>query len=202
MSLDCLGAKTEIGFDFTEIVPGILQTAGGLTTGITSMVEKEQARQKAEADEKQAISAAVAADAAAAAAVAKAAVAAKLNSPSAQLDKTAAEIALSAVDRAGARLSPAGNEQRAQAANQARAAALAAAQAAPKDGYKAAVIDAWTQVINKAQAAAITAADRPQAPAVTSKPSWLTQKTGPVPNWGLAGAAVGLAALVARKLLH
>lgn len=198
MSLDCLGV-TEIGLDLTDTVSTVLQTAGGLTTGITSMVEKEQARKKAEAEEQQAIAAATDADRAAAVAISRAAMSAQLKSPGAAMDKMAAENAIAMADRAGAKLSAVGNDLRAQAAQQARANAIAAAQAAPRDASKAAMVTAWTQIINKASAGAIAASDKP-APIEEPK-SWLSQKTGPVPNWGLTAGALGLVALVAKKLL-
>ena len=73
MSLDYLGANTEIGFDFGQDLGTIFQAAGGLTTGITSMVEKEKQKKKLEADQKAALDGVVAADLAAANALAKSA---------------------------------------------------------------------------------------------------------------------------------
>ena len=98
---------------------------------------------------------------------------------------------------------------RADAANKQRTVAIAAAQAAPNDGYKSALVDAWTTIINKANNRAIVASDtssKSSSDAAKSgdsggAPSWFSQKTGPVPNWGLAAGGAAVAAGLAKKFL-
>lgn len=201
LALDFVGANVEIGFDWSEGLGSIFQAAGGLTQGITSIVEKEQAKQKAAVEEKAAIDASVKADLAAAFALQRAALSAALKSASAEMDKTAADIAVSAADRAGAKLSAGAQAARADAANQSRATAISAAQASPKDAAKKALVDAWTMLINKAQAGAIIASDKGEVVPREEK-SWLTKPAvGPVPGWGLAAGGAALAAVLAKKFL-
>lgn len=209
MSLDCLGANveignTEIGFDFGDGFGQILQAAGGLTTGITSMVKKDQDEKKLASDDEAKLKSAIAADLAAAAALAKADVSVQLKSASAAIDKAAADSAESAQDRAASKLSSDANDRRADAADQALARAVAAAQAAPKDGYKSALVKAMTTVANKAHSGAIVSSENKGSEVAKSDSgSWFSGKTGPVPNKAIAGVgALGVAALVAKKVLH
>lgn len=201
LALDFVGANVEIGFDWSEGLGSIFQAAGGLTQGITSIVEKEQAKQKAAVEEKAAIDASVKADLAAAVALQRAALSAALKSASAEMDKTAADIAVSAADRAGAKLSAGAQAARADAANQSRAMAISAAQASPKDASKKALVDAWTMLINKAQAGAIVASEK--GPAEPPPPqSFLTKPVvGPVPGWAVGAAGLGVLAYLGKRFL-
>lgn len=199
--LDCLGANieiganTEIGFDITSGLGPLLQSAGGLATGIADTVKQAQDEKKLASDQEAKVKAAVAADLGAAIALAKAAVSAKLKAPSATMDQKAADLALSAQQAAAAKLTGDGSEVRAAAAQTAQANAIAAAQAAPGDAYKAALVDAWTKIINSANNATIVskAPESGGGAKGDGGGSWFSQKTGPVPNWGIAGLAASAA---------
>jgi hypothetical protein len=205
MSLDCLGANAEIGFDISQGLGTIFEAAGGLTTGITSMVKQDQDEKKLKADEASNLKTAQAKDIAAATALAKATVSAQLKAPSAAMDQKAAEVALTAQGQAAGKLSGDASEQRAAAAEKERATAISAAQAAPKDVYKSALVEAWTKVINAANNGTIVSkgAESAATPSHSSgEGSWFSKKTGPVPNWSLAaGGAAAVAALLGHKFL-
>lgn len=201
LDLDYVGANVEIGFDWSEGLGTIFQAAGGLTQGVTSIVEKEQAKAKAATEEKAAIEASVRADLAAAVALQRATLSEALKGASAGIDRTAADLAVSAADRAGAKLSAGAQEARADAANRNRAAAISAAQASPKDASKKALVDAWTRLINKAQAGAIVASEKGPAEPPPPK-SFLTKPLiGPVPGWAVGAGGVGLLAYLAKRFL-
>jgi len=222
MSLDCLGANTEIGseelgFDMGD-VGSMFQAAGGLTTGIVSTVQKDQQEKKLAADEKAALDKAIAADVAAAAALARSDLAAQLvagagakvtaaQKSAADLAKAAADSACDAQDRAAAKLSPEANEKRADAADVAKANAITAASTAPNDASKVALSKAWVTVANKAHSGAIVSSGKKDGgelvKAEKGGDGWLAGKIGPVPNKAIAGVgALGAAALIAKKVFH
>ncbi len=218
--LDCLGANieiganTEIGFDITQGLGPILQAAGGLATGIADTVKQAQDEKKLAADQAAKVKAATAADLGAAMSLAKAAVSAKVaegasatpaQKSAAIMDRKAADVAVAAQQAAAAKLTDDGSEVRAAAAQTAQNTAIAAAQAAPNDVYKAALVDAWTSIINKANNAAMVS----NAPGASGEAtsggsggeSFLTKKiVGPIPTWGVGLGAVA-AGLLAKKFL-
>ena len=200
---DCLGAEV-VGFDWG----GAAQTAGGVISFATEAAEKDKAEKKSSADEKAALDKSIAADLAASNAVAKAAVSAKLKSPSASIDKTAAQSALAAQDKAGAALSADSASKRADAADKALDLAIKNAQAKPNDGYLAALVDAWTQTANKAHNVSITSSDDSGGGKKGKRghddgggQSWFTRPVlGPIPGAGVlalgAGVLTGLGFLI------
>jgi hypothetical protein len=201
MSLDALG-EDAVGFDVTAALGPILQSAGGLATGIASTVKQAQEEKKLAADQEAKVKAAVAADLAAANALARAAVSAKDKKPTAAMDQKAADIALASQQEAASKLTPDGNEVRASAAKTAQALAITAAQAAPNDATKAALVDAWTNILNRANNAAIVSkADGGAVAASGGEESFLAKKViGPVPVWG-AGLGAIAAGVLAKKFL-
>lgn len=205
MSLNLLGAD-EVG-DFGgygDLITSAINAGVGLGKGIASTVEQKKAAEAAAAEEQSAISKATAADAASASAEATAKV-----SPTA-VNKNAAAAAAAAAGRAGAALkSQAAHAKRAEAAEKAHAAAVAAAQSEKdksKIPYREALVEAWTAVVTKAQSGAVTAPTAQEAALAPPAPpppaeSWLTRKVaGPVPGWGVAVGASGLAFVLADKL--
>jgi hypothetical protein len=201
MSLDSLGA-TEIGIDIATAIGPMLEAAGGLTSGIINTVKQAQDEKKLAADQATKLKSALAADISAASALAKAAVSAQAKAPSAAMDQKAADLAVSAQQTAAGKLSADANEVRAAAAQTAQTQAIGQAQAAPKDAYKAALVDAWTTIVNKANNAAIVSkSPEGGAAAQSGGESFLTKKViGPVPVWGAGLGVVGLG-LLAKKFL-
>lgn len=207
--LELLGAD-EIGFDPGDL-GSIFEGLGEITKGGLAIHQKNEAEKKAAAAEKSSIDAATAADRNAAAAAAKAAVSQQLKKPSASIDQAAAAAASQASQRAAAKLSETGAEARTTAADAELNKAIANAQADPKDAYKAALVAAWTSIVNQTNNAQVTGpsntalARRDSDGTGSSGESFLTRKViGPVPGWGVVGIGAALAAtaaVVAKKLL-
>jgi hypothetical protein len=200
--LDCLGTD-EIGFDLPGAFGTILQAGGGIAQGAIAAHETDVKQEELDSAEKAKLAKSIAADAAAATAIARAKVSAKLKSPSMAVDISAATTAGAAADRAGAALSSAATDKRAEAADKALDAATADAQKNPKDGYKAALVETWTAIANKAHNTSIVSADESKggkggkSKKSTGGESWFTRPVlGPVPGYGvLAGGAGVLGAL-------
>lgn len=141
---DCLGAES-VGFDYSAL----FKVAGGLLEGGGSMLEQKQAGDKATTDSATKLDAAITADRDASNAATKADVSAQLRSKSAKADADAADKASAAQDKAGADLSPDDIQKRADAADKMLATATKSAKAKPNDGYKAALVKAWTATVDK-----------------------------------------------------
>lgn len=204
--LDLLGAEDKKGFDYGALA----QAAGGIIQYGTAAADKDKAEKKSAAEEKASLETAVAADLTAATAAARAAVSQQLKSPSAAIDASAAATAIAAQDRAAAKLSSDAADKRADAAEKALADATKAAQAAPKDGYKAALVIAWTAIVNKAHNTSIVTSDGGSGGGKRGKgddggqKNWFVRPVlGPIPGGGVlaigAGVLAGLA-FVVKKL--
>lgn len=189
--LHYLGCDTHVGFDYGSI----LQSAGGLASGIISSVEEDKAKEKLAADDEKKAQAAIAADLAASNAAARAETSAALKQPSAAVDASAAQTAAAAQDRAAADLSPSASEKRAAAADKALKDATASAQASPKDGYKAALVRAWTTTANKAHNVSIVSSEggKGKKGDKSGGESWFTRRVvGPIPGYGVVVGGVGI----------
>jgi hypothetical protein len=210
--LCCLGAD-EVGFD-AESAGTIFKAAGELAQGGLSMYEKSQADKKAKADAEAKAKASIAADANAASTAARAAVSAAAAKgvtsgyTPAAADAAAAQVAAAAAARAGAGLPPEAQAARVAAAEKALGEATKQWQASPKDAYKAALVKAWEQTLQKAQNAQIVSNDAPaqlQPQPQGGGESWLTRKVvGPVPGWGVVAAgavALGGVSLLVKRLV-
>jgi len=189
--LDSLGIDDEIGFD-----PGaFLQAAGGVAQYGISAAETEKKEKEGKANQSKALASAIAADYAAAEAMTKAAVSAQLKSPSAEIDATAAQMAVQAQDRVftdpALSLSPESAKKRVESAEKALAASLKEAQTKPKDGYAQAKVSAWQAIVNKAQSGAISAGAGQSGLANYGGESWFTR---PVAGKLSGGAVLGIGA--------
>jgi len=204
MSLNLLGADRIGDGGYGDMITSIVNAGVGVGKGVASMVEQKQAAEAAAAAEKDAINKATAADAAAASAQATAKV-----SPT-SINKNAAAAAVAASERASSLLKSQGaHALRAEAAERAHAAAVAAARSErdkSKVAYREALVEAWTALMTKAHSGAVVAPSPKEAalaaPAPQAQDTWLTRKAlGPVPGWGVAVGASGLAFLLADKLM-
>lgn len=200
MSLHFLGAD----FDY-----GALLNAGGQ---IADVIIKSDAAAKAFAADKAKLATATAADAAAASAISTAllskmvlatAMPATRDKAAAQAtaDENAANLALSASDKAGALVPAALAGDRLEAANQAYAAVTTALQKDATNPAAQAKVKAWEQVIGRLQNRQIVTEGGAQdkgdkgSPA---DPNWFTQHTliSAVPNYGVVLGGVGIAGAV------
>jgi hypothetical protein len=202
--LDTLGAEDySVGVDYGSI----LQAAGGLATAGVSAAEQAKKEDAAKADDDKNVKAAIAADQNAATAMAKADVSASTKASSAAIDAQAAQMAITAQDQAGAKLSSDGQKKRAQAADDTLAAVVKVSQSKPGDVNQTALVKAWTAVANKAHAGAIL------GPMGTgggkggdSGGSWLTRPVGTskIPGYGvllLGAGGLGALWLLAKKFV-
>lgn len=184
---DCFGCE-EVGFDYGSL----LQAAGGLASGAASSLEEKQTTEKSQKDEQGKLNAAIQADLNASNAVAQADVSAQLKSASAKNDAAIAAQAAAAQDAAGAGLSPDSVSKRLDAANKSLAFAQKQAKAASKDGYKAAIVKAWTATVNKLQNAPSGSSDAGKSDKEKSQEGWLTRRVlGPIPGYGILVLGVG-----------
>lgn len=197
--LDTLGAEDVMGVDYG----GILQAAGGLATAGISAAEQKKAEDAAKANESKNVAAAIAADQAAATAMAAAELSAAAKGPSAAIDAQAAQMAITAQDRAAAALAGDGHKKRAEAAEATLAAVVKVAQSKPTDRNQAALVRAWTAVVNKAHAGAIMATPGASGFDAYGGQSWFTRPVmGSVPGYGvllIAGGALTAVGLVVKK---
>jgi len=191
--LEYLGCDGEIGLDFGYGT--LFKAAGGIAEGAIASKEQDDAKAKLDADEQKSLNTAVAADIAASNAAAQAAVSAKLRSSSASIDAQAAQLASAAQDKAGAGLSSAASDKRAAAADKALNDAVHNAQAAPKDGYKAALVQAWTATANKAHNGSITTMDSgsgKKGGKGGGESFWTRRVIGPLPGAAVVPLGAGL----------
>lgn len=192
--LDCFGA-----FDWG----GLIQTAGNAAQFGVTAYQKSEADKKAASDQASALKRAIEADANASVAVARARASEQGKTPTAAVDQMAAQTAVAAQDRAGVGLNSESSRKRAEAAERALAEAIKNAQAAPKDIYKAALVAAWTQTVNKAQNTTIVTQPSPTGLPPAAPESWFTRPVlGPIPGYGVllgsAGLATGVGLLVKK----
>jgi hypothetical protein len=186
----CFLGADDVGI---ELGP-ILQASGGLISAGVEAAEKDKAEKAGAAAERTRIDTAVAADMAAANAIAKADVSAQLKQPSAAIDAQAAQMALSSSGRAGAVLSVEGQQKRADAARKALENAVKNAQDKPSDGFRQALVKAWTQVETAAQSSAISAGGRRQGGLDDYGKNWFVRPVlGKIPGWGVVAGGTGIA---------
>jgi hypothetical protein len=186
--LECLGTD-DVGFDYGAL----LQAAGGITQYGISAAEEEQAQKNLSIAEMKALNDAVTADMDAANAMAKADVSAQLKSKTAAADAAAAQKAVAAAESAGSGLAPAATKSRAAATDKALASALVNAKAKPQDGYKAALVKAWTTVANKAHYAVITVDKEGKSSKGDGETNWLFRPViGRIPGYGVLGIGAGV----------
>lgn len=191
-----LGCEEYVGLDFGYGT--LFKTAGGIAEGAIVAHEQDVAQEKLDKDEETRVSAAVAADIAASNAQARAEISAQLKSPSASIDAQAAQLSASAQDKAGGALSDAGSQKRAVAADKALADAIKNAQAAPKDGYKAALVKAWTAASNKAHNTSIVSSDagggkgKGKGGKGSGESFWTRRVVGPLPGAAVVPIGVGV----------
>jgi hypothetical protein len=189
--LNSLGCDEEIGLDFGYGT--LFKTAGGIAEGAIASKEEDDAKQKSEKEESDAVTAAVAADIAAANAQARSDTSAQLKSSSADVDAQAAQIAFDAQDKTGAALSESGAKKRGAAADKQLANAIKNAQAAPKDGYKAALVKAWTATVNKAHNTSITSSGKGKKGDKSGGSFWTRRVLGPIPGYGVVAGGTAVA---------
>ena len=194
--LDLLGCDGEIGLDFGYGT--LFKTAGGIAEGAISAHEADVEQAKLDKDEQDKLNAAVAADIAASNATARADVSAQLKSSSASIDAQAAQLAQTAQDKAGAGLSDAGQAKRAAAADKALDTAVKNAQSSPKDGYRQALVKAWTATANKAHNGTISSFDDGGGKGKGKKGGkgggesfWTRRVVGPLPGAAVVPLAAG-----------
>jgi hypothetical protein len=190
--LDTLGAEDvmAVGVEYGPL----LQAAGGLASGAISIAEQKKAEDAAKANESKNVAAAIAADKAAATAMAAAEISAAGKTPSAAVDAQAAQMAITTQDRAAAALGADGHKKRVEAAEATLAAVVKVAQQKPTDKYQAALVRAWTAVVNKANAGAIMG---PMMPGSGfdgyGGQSWFTRPViGRIPGAGVLAIGAGV----------
>jgi len=199
------GGGSSGGGGFASMLGPALQAAGELAKGGIAMKEKSDADAKSQADKNKKLADARQALQDAATGIAKADVSAQLKSGSASTDAAAADVLKSSASRA---ISGADQEELGKWADTQLSAAVKNAQGSPNDGYKAALMRAWTTLANMVHAGAIVQSDKGSKGGEIVKSgggggSWFSQKTGPVPNWAVAGGgALGVGLLVKKFLLH
>jgi hypothetical protein len=197
--LDTLGAEDVMGVDYGAI----LQTAGAAGTGAFSIYEQDKKEKEAKANESKNVAAVIAADKAAASAMATAEVSAAAKGPSAAIDAQAAQMAITAQDRAAAPLGSDGHKKRAEAAEATLAAVMRVAQQKPTDRNQAALVRAWTSVVNKANAGVVTASTGTSGLDSYGGQSWFTRPVvGKIPGAGvlaIGAGALGAGYLVVKK---
>lgn len=214
---DLLDADTLVGDGssgggfFGDALSSVLSVASKAAETGVSIYQKDQARKAQSAADQQKLSTAQKADQQAVAAAVRAELSAKAAAAApkdagkqaeAQTDAQTAATLAQAQSQAGAGLSEEGQAARMQAAQQALQAATDALDKQPGNAAAIARVNAWNKAMNRLNSASIVAPQGQGQAAAAPEPSWLSGKTGPVPNKVLAGGgAVVAAVLVLRAAL-